>query len=189
VQSLANKQQALIGLDVIARFAPTFDPNAERVTLHVAGTIPRSVSGADELPTLLTRNDFRVLRSGAWVSFDQPQILPGSAVGTTSVMSYGLQQAADGSTGIAGGMKLLPSVQSACDSSKGGLFWYVQGVGSSSDTVQICMRDSTGSYAWHALSVGSALSPPASGGGTWDHSTPAEIPVHGVPILPSQPMN
>ena len=120
---------------------------------------------------------------------DQPQILPGSAVGTTSVMSYGLQQAADGSTGIAGGMKLLPSVQSACDSSKGGLFWYVQGFGGSSDTVQICMRDSTGSYAWHALSVGSALSPPASGGGTWDHSTPAEIPVHGVPILPSQPMN
>ena len=75
VQSLANKQQALIGLDVIARFAPTFDPNAERVMLHVAGTIPRSVSGADELPTLLTRNDFRVLRAGAWVSLDQPQIL------------------------------------------------------------------------------------------------------------------
>lgn len=75
VQPLANKQQALIGLDAIARFAPTFDPGAERVTLHVAGTVPRSVSGADELPTLLTRSDFRVLRSGAWVSIDQPQIL------------------------------------------------------------------------------------------------------------------
>jgi len=75
VQPLANKQQALIGLDVIARFAPTFDPNAERVTLHVAGTVPRTMSGADELPTLLTRDDFRVLRSGTWVSVDQPQIL------------------------------------------------------------------------------------------------------------------
>jgi tetratricopeptide (TPR) repeat protein len=75
VKPLANKQQALIGLDVLARFAPTFDPSAERVTLHVAGTIPRTVSGADELPTLLMRNDVRVLRSGAWASLDQPEIL------------------------------------------------------------------------------------------------------------------
>jgi tetratricopeptide (TPR) repeat protein len=74
VQPLANKQQALIGLDVIARFAPTFDPNAERLTLHTAGTVPRSVSGVDELPTLLMRNDLRVLRAGGWSSLDQPQI-------------------------------------------------------------------------------------------------------------------
>jgi hypothetical protein len=33
------------------------------------------VSGADELPTLLTRNDLRVLRAGAWTSLDQPQVL------------------------------------------------------------------------------------------------------------------
>jgi hypothetical protein len=75
VKPLANKQQALIGLDVLARFAPTFDPSAERVTLHVAGTIPRTVSGADELPTLLMRNDVRVLRSGTWASLDRPEIL------------------------------------------------------------------------------------------------------------------
>jgi hypothetical protein len=75
IQPLANKQQALIGLDVIARFAPTFDPSAERLTLHVAGTIPRTTSGADELPTLLMRNDLRVLRAGGWISVDQPQIL------------------------------------------------------------------------------------------------------------------
>ena len=75
VQPLANKVQALIGLDVIARFAPTFDPAAERVTLHVAGTVPRTISGADELPTLLTRSDLRVLRGGAWASVEQPQVL------------------------------------------------------------------------------------------------------------------
>ena len=75
VQPLANKVQALIGLDVIARFAPTFDPAAERVTLHVAGTVPRTISGADELPTLLTRSDLRVLRGGAWASLEQPQVL------------------------------------------------------------------------------------------------------------------
>jgi len=75
IQPLANKQQALIGLDVIARFAPTFDPSAERLTLHTAGTVPRAVSGVDELPTLLTRNDVRVLRAGGWASLDQPQIL------------------------------------------------------------------------------------------------------------------
>jgi hypothetical protein len=74
VQPLANKQQALIGLDVIARFAPTFDLSAERLTLHVSGTIPRTVTGADQLPTLRTRDDFRVLRAGGWASLDQPQI-------------------------------------------------------------------------------------------------------------------
>jgi len=75
VQPLANKQQALIGLDVLARFAPTVDPNAERLTLHTAGTVSRTTSGADELPTLLTRNDLRVLRAGGWISVGQPQIL------------------------------------------------------------------------------------------------------------------
>jgi len=74
VQSLPSKQQAVIGLDVLARFAPTFDPTAERVTLHTAGTVPRSASAVDELPTLLMRNDLRVLRGGAWASVDQPQI-------------------------------------------------------------------------------------------------------------------
>ena len=74
VRSLANKQQVLIGLDVLGRFAPTFEPAADRMTLHVAGTVPRSL-GAEELPTLLVRNDFRVLRAGAWSSIDQPQVL------------------------------------------------------------------------------------------------------------------
>jgi len=74
IQPLTNNDQALIGLDVLSRFAPTFDPAGERVTLHVAGIIPRSVSGVDELPTLLTHNDLRVLRAGGWISIDQPQI-------------------------------------------------------------------------------------------------------------------
>jgi tetratricopeptide (TPR) repeat protein len=75
VQPLANKQQALIGIDVLARFAPTFDPSVQRLTLHVAGTVSRTTSGADELPTLITRNDLRVLRAGGWISVDEPQIL------------------------------------------------------------------------------------------------------------------
>jgi hypothetical protein len=73
IRPLANGQQVLIGLDVIARFAPTFDPGAERLTLHVTGTVPPAV-GVDQLPTLISRNDFRVLRAGGWISVDQPQI-------------------------------------------------------------------------------------------------------------------
>lgn len=74
IQPLPDKQQAVIGLDVIARFAPTFDPAAQRLTLHVAGTIAQRPSGADELPTLFTHNDLRALRAGGWMSVDQPQL-------------------------------------------------------------------------------------------------------------------
>jgi len=74
VRALGDNQQVLIGIDVIARFAPTFDPRGERLTLRTSGTIAKNVAGADELPTLLTRNDLRVLQAGGWASIDQPQI-------------------------------------------------------------------------------------------------------------------
>ena len=74
IQPLPDKKQAVIGLDVIARFAPTFDPAAERLTLQVSGTVAQKPSGADELPTLFTRDDLRVLRAGGWISVDQPPL-------------------------------------------------------------------------------------------------------------------
>jgi hypothetical protein len=74
IHALPNGQQATIGLDVVARFAPTFDPANERLTLHVGGTVAKAAPGADELPTLVTRDDFRVLRAGGWVSIDQQPI-------------------------------------------------------------------------------------------------------------------
>ena len=75
VQPLPNKEQAIVGLDAIARFAPTFDPRAERLTLHVSGAIPRTTSAADQLSTLVSRGEIRVLQAGGWLSIDQPQIL------------------------------------------------------------------------------------------------------------------
>ena len=73
IRSMGSKQQATIGLDVFARFAPTFDPAADRITLHVAGKVARA-QNADELPTLFTHDDVRVLRAGSWVSIGLPEI-------------------------------------------------------------------------------------------------------------------
>ena len=67
-------RQAEIGIDVLARFAPTFDPRSDRVTLHVSGSVPKVATSADQFPTLLTSDDLRILQAGGWVSVDQPAI-------------------------------------------------------------------------------------------------------------------
>jgi hypothetical protein len=74
VAPLRGNEQATIGIDVLARFAPTFDPRAGRVTLHVSGSVPKPGTGADQLSTLLTPTDLRVLQAGGWTSIDQPPI-------------------------------------------------------------------------------------------------------------------
>jgi predicted aspartyl protease len=74
IAAIPGKDQALIGMDVLARFAPTFDPRSERVTLHVSGSIPKSAPVGDKFSTLLTSDDLRVLQAGGWVSIDQPSI-------------------------------------------------------------------------------------------------------------------
>jgi tetratricopeptide (TPR) repeat protein len=71
IAPLAGAEQALIGMDVLARFAPTFDPRSDRDTLHVSGSVPKVVSGADQFSTLLTSNDLRVLQAGGWLAVDQ----------------------------------------------------------------------------------------------------------------------
>lgn len=71
IASLSGKEQATIGLDVLARFAPTFDPRSDRATLHVSGTIPKVSGVGDQFSTLMTNTDVRVLQSGVWVSLDQ----------------------------------------------------------------------------------------------------------------------
>jgi hypothetical protein len=74
IEPIAGNAQALVGMAVLARFAPTFDPRSERATLHVSGAIPRTGPAADQFPMLLTPNDLRVLRAGSWISMDQPPI-------------------------------------------------------------------------------------------------------------------
>lgn len=70
VAPISGGEQALIGMDVLARFAPTFDPRADRVTLHVSGSVPKASSSADQFSTLMTSNDLRVLQAGGWLAID-----------------------------------------------------------------------------------------------------------------------
>jgi hypothetical protein len=74
IASIAGKAQAMIGLDLLARFAPTFDPRSGRATLHVSGSVPKPTSGVDQFSTLVTSNDVRVLQAGGWISVDQPPV-------------------------------------------------------------------------------------------------------------------
>ena len=69
--------QAAIGVDLLDRFAPTFDARASRVELRPAGSIaPGSAPvGATSLPTLLTADELRVRQAGGWLAASSPQIV------------------------------------------------------------------------------------------------------------------
>lgn len=74
MERLGDSVAAVVGLDMLGRFAPTFDPRAERVTLHTSGRIDQNTSERDGYPTRITEGDFLVLRAGGWISASQPQI-------------------------------------------------------------------------------------------------------------------
>jgi len=74
ISPIPGPSQAQIGMDVLARFAPTFDPRSDRVTLHVSGSVPKAASGVDQFSTLLTSNDLRVLQAGGWLAIDQAPV-------------------------------------------------------------------------------------------------------------------
>lgn len=75
IQSLANRTQAIVGFDVLARLAPSFDPRAGRITLRVGGTVTAPPKNADTFATLLTPSDLRILQSRGWVSTASTQML------------------------------------------------------------------------------------------------------------------
>ncbi len=68
VAPIDGGHQAIIGLDLLARLAPTFDGYTNRLTLRPAGTVAASADSVTAFPTLLTRDDFRILRAGNWSS-------------------------------------------------------------------------------------------------------------------------
>jgi hypothetical protein len=76
IQSLGNKSQAIVGFDLMARFAPTFDSRARRITLRVGGTLTAPPKNADTYATLLTPSDLRILQSRGWVSAGNTHMLP-----------------------------------------------------------------------------------------------------------------
>lgn len=56
---------SLLGLDVLRRLAPTFDPEASTLTLRRSGLVPAAATGK-RLPILLDEAGLRVLVSGRW---------------------------------------------------------------------------------------------------------------------------
>jgi hypothetical protein len=69
--------QATIGVDLLGRFAPTFDAHTSRIELRPAGSIAPggTLAGATILPTLLTRDELRVHQAGGWLAASSPQIV------------------------------------------------------------------------------------------------------------------
>lgn len=69
------KVPATIGLDLLARFAPTFDARAGRVTLHVSGSLDHVPASAMILSTLAKPADWLVLQADGWMSLRDPAIV------------------------------------------------------------------------------------------------------------------
>ena len=74
IERLGEGVAAVIGLDVLGRFAPTFDSRTNRVTLRTSGRADPTITVAEALPTRITEGDFLVLRGGGWASASLPQV-------------------------------------------------------------------------------------------------------------------
>ena len=61
-----SRQVTIIGLDVLQRLAPTFNPTTQMLTLRRSGQIAQVVSGT-RTPMLLDEQGFRVLVDDHWV--------------------------------------------------------------------------------------------------------------------------
>ena len=61
--------QAVLGIDVLSRLSPTFDPRARTIMLHVNG-LDRSAGlpAGNELVTRMTNNDLLIARAGGWLA-------------------------------------------------------------------------------------------------------------------------
>jgi hypothetical protein len=63
---------AMLGLDALTQYAPTFDPGARRIELHPTGAPSTVPSGAMVLQTLRVDSDLLVARGGGWASVASP---------------------------------------------------------------------------------------------------------------------
>lgn len=72
--ALGARNRAVLGLDVIARFAPTANPHAGTLVLHGSDDVPVD-SAMHPLPTLTDAQGTRVLLNGHWLPLTDPQVL------------------------------------------------------------------------------------------------------------------
>ena len=66
--------QAVICFGLLARYAPTFDPRANLMTLHMTGVAPPPGSRALVAPIMDIGGDYTVLRSGKWTPIVLPDV-------------------------------------------------------------------------------------------------------------------
>jgi hypothetical protein len=71
LDSLPARVDAIIGIDVVQRFASSFDPRAGRATLRPAGTVPATLPGI-HIPTLTSASDVRVVQAGRLMPISTP---------------------------------------------------------------------------------------------------------------------
>ncbi len=64
----------VIGLDVLSRFAPTFDPRTDRISLRVGGALPDAERALSGQATRMTHDDILVLQAGHWASIGERSI-------------------------------------------------------------------------------------------------------------------
>jgi len=61
-----------VTLEFLARFTPTFEPAANRVTLRVGGTAPRFAG--NHFPLMDTAGDLAIVQAGGWAPLRLPQM-------------------------------------------------------------------------------------------------------------------
>jgi hypothetical protein len=73
IARLDGKETAAVGIDMLGRFAPTFDARTQRVTLRASGSV--TTAAGDTLETLQHGAEVEVLRDGAWSPLGSESIM------------------------------------------------------------------------------------------------------------------
>lgn len=73
IESQPPGVEGTVSLAFLARFAPTFDPVSNRVTLRVSGTAPRLSTG-NHFPLMEADGDLAIVQAGGWAPLRLPQM-------------------------------------------------------------------------------------------------------------------
>jgi hypothetical protein len=73
VDSLPPRVDAIVGIDVMQRFATSFDPRASKAMLRPTGAVPAELPGV-HIPTLTSASEFRVIQGGRVAPIATPSV-------------------------------------------------------------------------------------------------------------------
>jgi len=73
LDSLPARVDAVVGIDVVQRYAPSFDPRAGRAMLRPTGTVEPTMPGV-RIPTLTSASDVRVIQAGRLTPISAPSV-------------------------------------------------------------------------------------------------------------------